>query len=878
VASIDRDRWSELEPLLDQALELSPPERTEWLGELRTRSAELAAELEAILAGEVDADERGFLLPELGAELAGMELGAYRLERPLGQGGMGSVWLARRTDGRFEGVAAVKLLNLSLLGAGGRARFEREGSLLARLAHPNIARLLDAGVTPAGQPYLVLEHIDGTPIDQYVSERKLATEERLRLFLQVLAAVGHAHANLIVHRDLKPSNILVTWDGTVKLLDFGIAKLLGGGREGRMEALTVDGAHVLTPEYSAPEQVSGGAITTATDVYLLGVLLYLLVSGRHPTAEGCTSPAAAVRALFDVEPARLKLGDLDSIVLKALRKEPAERYQTVAKLADDITRYLQHAPVSARGGGVWYSVGKFVRRHRAGVAGAVFMAAALVAATLFSVHQMKMARRERDAALYAGRRANAQVEFQSLLMSQMGDGPITMREILERSRSALEHQYAAEPRFLASILAQLSQRYAELGDRKVRGSLLARAESLAVASHDDDELARIRCYTADNLRTEGRYEEAEREYRSADSLIGPATDPMVEAECLAVLADLDNEAGPGGRALPAIRRAIAIRDSLGETRDMEYVGMFSTLAYSLDQTGRPREAVPVFARAAAILDSTGRGETMSHAIVQHDMALSFMELGETAIAERLLHETLLRLMRSDSAAQIPDQPLIHYAHAALFDWHLDSAAKYFDLLARQARARKNLYWEGRALFGLAQTQLGMGHIADARRSAERFHQIESGARIQSADDEITNGRALDAWLALASGDSATANRLIVGVLTVQGYFEGARRKAFHSSLILASETALAEGDAAGALGYARSARERATTDSLSARESALVGEARLYEGRAQLALGDTTNARASIELALHALHHALGAGHPLTIDAEKLRAQVVKVR
>jgi serine/threonine-protein kinase len=875
---MDRDRWSELEPLLDQALELSLPERAEWLGELRTRSAELAAELEEILAAEVEADEHGFLLPELGAELAGMELGAYELERQLGQGGMGSVWLARRTDGRFEGVAAVKLLNLSLLGPGGRARFEREGSLLARLAHPNIARLLDAGITPAGQPYLILEHIDGTPIDRYVSERKLDSEERLRLFLQVLAAVGHAHANLIVHRDLKPSNILVTGDGTVKLLDFGIAKLLGGGREGRMEALTVDGAHVLTPEYSAPEQVSGAAITTATDVYLLGVLLYLLMSGRHPTAEGCTSPAAAVRALFDVEPKRLKMGDLDSIVLKALRKEPAERYQTVVKLADDITRYLQHDPVSARGGGVWYGVGKFVRRHRAAVAAAVFMAAALVAATLFSVHQMEVARRERDAALYAGRRANAQVEFQSLLMSQMGDGPITMREILERSRRALEHQYAAEPRFLASILAQLSQRYAELGDRKIRGSLLARAESLAVATHDIDELTRIRCYTADNLRTEGRYGEAEREYRSADSLIGPATDPRVEAECLQVLADLDNEAGPGGRALPAIRRAIALRDSLGETRDMEYVGMFATLAYSLDQEGRPREAVPVFARAVAILDSTGRGETMSRAIVQHDMALSYMELGEPEIAERLLHETLLRLMRSDSTAQIPDQPLIHYAHAALFDWHLDSAAKYFDLLARQARAQKNMYWEGRALFGLALAQLRMGHIADARRSAERFHQIESVARIRSADDQITNGRALDAWLALASGDSSTANRLIVGALSAQGYFEGARRRVFHSSLILASETALAEGDAAGALSYARSAREGVTTDSLSAREGAFVGEARLHEGRAQLALGDTSDARASIELALQALRHALGAGHPLTIEAEKLRAQVVSVR
>ena len=320
MASMDRDRWLVLEPLLDQALELSAAERTSWLAELRSTSAELAAELESILDGESEADERGFLVQPLASELEGMEVGAYTIESALGQGGMGSVWLARRTDGRFEGAAAVKLLNLSLLGPGGRARFEREGSVLARLAHPNIARLLDAGVTLGGQPYLVLEYIDGKPIDVFVEERSLPIDERVRLFLQVLAAVGHAHANLIVHRDLKPSNILVTADGTVKLLDFGIAKLLAddGGR--KLATLTVDGTKVLTPEYSAPEQVGGGPITTATDVYLLGVLLYILVSGRHPTAEECGSPAEAVRALFEVEPARLKLIRRDRIHRREARR------------------------------------------------------------------------------------------------------------------------------------------------------------------------------------------------------------------------------------------------------------------------------------------------------------------------------------------------------------------------------------------------------------------------------------------------------------------------------------------------------------------------------------------------------------------------------
>ncbi|HET7549848.1 MAG TPA: serine/threonine-protein kinase [Gemmatimonadaceae bacterium] len=872
MASIDRERWSELEPLLDHALELSQPERESWLVELRTRSAELAAELEAILQGEAEADESGFLAPAFDAALAGVELGAYTIERPLGQGGMGSVWLARRTDGRFEGVAAVKLLNLSLLGPGGRARFEREGSVLARLAHPNIGRLLDAGVTPTGQPYLVLEHIDGKPIDEFVAERSLSMEERLQLFLQVLAAVGHAHANLIVHRDLKPSNILVTADGTVKLLDFGIAKLLAGDRDRRLDALTVDGGRVLTPEHAAPEQVNGGAITTATDVYLLGVLLYLLVSGRHPTAEGCASPADAVRALFEVEPARLKLGDLDTILHKALRKEPGERYQTVAELADDVTRYMQHEPVGARGASVRYRVRKFVRRHRAGVAAAAFTAAALVAATIFSVQQMRVATRERDAALYASKRANAQVEFQSLLMSQMGDGPVTMREILERSRGALERQYGGDPRFLASLLAELSQRYAELGDTKIRGSLLARAESLAVATNDHDALTRIRCYTADNLRTEGRYVEAERAIQRADSMIGDGTDPRVEASCLQILADLDNEAGPHGRALPAIRRAIAILDSLGETRDMEYIGMFSTLAYSLDNEGRAREAVPIFEREAAILDSTGRGETMSRAIVEHDMALSLVELGETSAAEGHLHEVLVRLLRSDSTGHLPAQPLIHYAHAALFECHLDSAAKYFEMLAKQSRAQKNSYWEGRALFGLAQAQLRLGRTADARRSVARFRQIEPRKRINSVDDQITDVRMLDAWLALSQADSAATNRLVVEVLRANGYFDGSRRNVFHSSLILAAETALAVGHAQAALQYAQSARETATSDSLSTRRSAFVGEARLLEGRARLALGDTTAARTDFRLALDALRYGAGADHPRTIEAAKLLA------
>jgi serine/threonine protein kinase len=245
---------------------------------------------EGWLADLQASDEKGFLADESDirrarAALTGVQVGAYRLVEPVGQGGMGSVWLAERSDGRFQGNAAVKLLNAALVGQAGEGRFKREGNILARLAHPQIAHLIDAGVTPAGQPYLVLEYIDGEEFDRYCNGRQLDVHARIRLFLDVLAPVAHAHANLVVHRDLKPSNVLVTAGGGVKLLDFGIAKQLEqDGGTGQITHLTREGASVMTPAYAAPEQLTGGPVTIATDIYALGMLLYLLLTGRHRRA------------------------------------------------------------------------------------------------------------------------------------------------------------------------------------------------------------------------------------------------------------------------------------------------------------------------------------------------------------------------------------------------------------------------------------------------------------------------------------------------------------------------------------------------------------------------------------------------------------------
>ena len=368
MAVMDRDRWRVLEPLLDQVLDLPEEEREAWIRELRDRTPDVAADLVSLLSGEGVADRTGFLTAPIDVRrdvrLEGMEFGAYTLERPLGHGGMGSVWLARRTAGPAEEKVAVKLRNLTLVSATAQARFRREGSVLARLAHPGIARLLDAGVSPGGQPYLVMEYIDGQPIDAYAAEHSTSVEQRLDLFIQVVDAVGHAHANLIVHRDLKPSNILVTRDGVVKLLDFGIAKLLEPDPNSDQSWTTTDGMLTLTPHFAAPEQAIGGLVTPATDVYVLGVLLYLLLSGRHPTAVGCNNSGEIVRALYEKEPDILALGDLGTVIDKALRKAPGDRYQSVDAFADDVRRYLRRERVIARRPSLGARLQKFVRQAR----------------------------------------------------------------------------------------------------------------------------------------------------------------------------------------------------------------------------------------------------------------------------------------------------------------------------------------------------------------------------------------------------------------------------------------------------------------------------------------------------------------------------------
>lgn len=431
-------RWAQIRQIFDAALERTSDERIAYLGRACAGDDDLRHQVEDLLSSHSQSD--GFLAETAdnlhhhrptggdnsGDHPEGYRVGSYQLLRCIGRGGMGSVWVAARVDHEYEKKVAIKIVKRGMDSREILRRFRVERQVLAGLDHPNIARLIDGGSTPDGLPYLVMEYVDGTPIDAYCESHHSSITERLQLFRKVCGAVQYAHQNLVVHRDIKMGNILVTADGTPKLLDFGIAKLI---RSELMEAQTQLDQRPMTPDYASPEQVRGEPITTATDVYSLGVLLYRLITGRSPYQMTVRSLAAIQKAICEDEPrrpstviltdatttiaqetqkleetpesrdkARKRLrkklaGDLDMIVLKALRKEPQRRYASVEQFSEDIRRYLEGRPVIARSDTFGYRFTKFLRRNTAGVAATAAIALALIVATIVSVYYWRQADR-----------------------------------------------------------------------------------------------------------------------------------------------------------------------------------------------------------------------------------------------------------------------------------------------------------------------------------------------------------------------------------------------------------------------------------------------------------------------------------------------------
>src|SRR6266576_5660358 len=414
------ERWKQIEAIFEQALELKANERAAFVQKSCTGDEELRREVESLLESHASAggfiDDRSLFISEAGLKdddedvRVGQLIGAYRIVREIGRGGMGAVYLAERADEQYRRRVAIKVIKRGMDTDAVLRHFRKERQILADFDHPNIARLFDGGTTVNVLPYFVMEYIEGVPIDQYCTVSALSIEERLELFLQVCTAVSYAHRHTVIHRDIKMSNILVTSEGIPKLLDFGIAKILqpGAGPEALM---TMTGVRPMTPEYASPEQVRGGPVTTASDVYSLGIVLYELLVGRSPYRFTSRSPLDLAREITDTEPPRpstgaggkdLKLdptgirnskvlkGDIDNIVLMALRKEPDRRYQSVEQFSEDIHRHLGNRPVLARKDTVRYRAAKFIQRNKLAVAAALLLLASLVAgliATTWQAHR-----------------------------------------------------------------------------------------------------------------------------------------------------------------------------------------------------------------------------------------------------------------------------------------------------------------------------------------------------------------------------------------------------------------------------------------------------------------------------------------------------------
>ncbi len=496
--------WRVAMARFDVWLALPQAEQAAWLDALAQEDQALHRRIEGLIAADRDADAQSFLHAHAGLaglgpafaqpSLTGTRLGPWQVERLIGSGGMGQVWLSRRTDGRYEGLAAIKLLRLAVAEAYANARFAREGQLLGRLSHPNIARLLDAGATESGERYLVLEYVDGERIDDYCDHHRLTVGQRVALFIVVCQAVAHAHENLVVHRDLKPSNIFVTHGGQVKLLDFGVAKLLAddAAESGDRSELTRAAGAAMTPEYASPEQLSGGTVTTATDVYGLGLVLYRLLAGTRPFGDAATpTPARASRLTEEPRPlwtlpadaaaaqqlaadratsvAALRKAlhaDVAVVIGKAIKADPAARYRSVPDFADDLQRVLDRRPIAARPDSLGYRTRRYVQRHAFGVGAAALIALAVGGGAVATVVQRQVAVREAQRAV-AVKRFLLDL-FASARTSVRGgtqQRDVTVKDVLDAGADRVGRNFAAQPALRDELFGVLIELYSETGDQ-----------------------------------------------------------------------------------------------------------------------------------------------------------------------------------------------------------------------------------------------------------------------------------------------------------------------------------------------------------------------------------------------------------------------------
>ncbi len=773
---LEAARWRRVRALVGELLELEAGARE---ARLAGEEPELAEEARALVAADAAgaserfeqavADRAASLLSEAGSDdgldaarlpderssLAGVELGPWRLERPLGRGGMAEVWEAHRSDGQYEQAVAVKLLKRGMDSDEIVARFRRERQILARLEHPALARLLDGGVAPDGRLYLVLEKVDGEPITDWCERADASLEQRLRLVIAACETVAVAHRQLVVHRDLKPSNILVTADGQVKLLDFGIAKLLDV--DGEADPETRAELRILTPAYAAPEQIRGEPVSTATDVYALGVLAYELVTGqlphRRPTggaaglklsqlesavaSESVTRPSQALasRALAAGETidrsrlARAVRGDLDTVLLTALQADPARRYATVDALAGDLRRFLSGHPVAARPDTLGYRMRRFVGRNRVAVAASALAVAALLAALGTAVLQ---ARRAEHQAEQAARQAERAERIRAFLASifevsapeNARGEPVSARNLLDEGARRVDTELAAEPELRAEMLDLLAGLYRKLGALEPARLLAERslAQRVELFGAESTASARSEWTLGWVLANQGEMAPARERLEHAigvlDQIEGP--DSLAAADAREPLMELTFAASGPKATRPIVERRLATyRRLLGE-RDVRTALSLGDLGVVLNELGEPAEAERAFRASAAVLDSVLPPNDPRAAFAHGNLAMLLFERGTLEEAEVEARRSLA-IRRTALGDRHPGTAIsIGYLTRILI---ARKALPEAESLAREALA----IVDGRDRFASAQARVLLAHVQLKQgANAEALVQIEDG--------------------------------------------------------------------------------------------------------------------------------------------------------
>ncbi len=788
---------STLSKLLDEAMDLALADIERWYAALPPNHQPFVPRLREMLAHHSADDRVAFMasgprLHGLGAEAVaardGDRVGPYRLIRLLGRGGMATVWLAERGDGGPRRAVALKMPLWTLGTRHDIERFERERDVVGLLEHPRIARLYDAGVTPLGQPYIVLEHVDGQPITLFCDVRRWSVVQRLRLFLEVLEAVDHAHKHLIVHRDIKPANVFVDNDEHVKLLDFGIAKLMDdrAGTTGPSD-LTRDAGCAMTPRYAAPEQVDRRAVSMATDVYSLGVLLYELLCGASPYGLADHSLANAVNAVLHADPVRPSrsaideaaarargqrdagqlrtslTGDLDTIVLKALRKSPAERYGSVERFADDIKRYLAHRPLSARPPTLWHRSALFFRRHRAaGVAACCGIAV--------SVALGVTAWRQHVAGVQQGERAEAVRDF---MFDLVEDAEIdeshpalepTGRQMIAGAVKRARAGFAGQPRLRGELLAELGRMRGRLGDPGDAADIQRDALALleANAPPGDGALNKARARLADQHLQAGDSDGAEK------LALTVLRDCEQGSDCAKARLYADTVLGNvelrRGRSAPALAR-------------MKQAAQESAEGFGPSDA----QTALAFLNVAIVARQSGQGDAAREAL---DIALDIGRGATLRLSDRI------DLLRTEAVLDLDEG---HYARAR---------DELRDLLTRTPGRSE----QQQQLRILATAQLALGDAAGARQSAEAALALADTDRsdVEPALAHQARARALS-----LQGDAVAAEREMTGAI------EGLQSAGYatHSMEVLRGRRYLAEARArSGDFGAALQELQRIASD------------------------------------------------------------------